>query len=80
MQQTIMLFAQKQGVYNERRFLNTLAGPNGESISYNRIGSVRGQSGLLDWYSITYAGLDKPISLYIDMYNAELLKIPVGFM
>ena len=71
----------------ERKFLNQLAGPNGEEISYNRTSSCcsfdtpRGfmGSGLLDVYEITYDGLDAPITLYINMYDYEEPMIPVGF-
>lgn len=71
----------------ERKFLNQLAGPNGEEISYNRTSSCcsfdtpRGflGSGLLDVYEITYDGLDAPIELYINMYDYDEPMIPVGF-
>ncbi|WP_255345422.1 hypothetical protein [Pontibacter sp. BAB1700] len=35
--------------------------------------------GLLDKYSITYEGLAEPIILYINMYDSDKLKVPVGF-
>lgn len=35
--------------------------------------------GLLDVYEITYDGLDKPIELYINMYDYNDPMIPVGF-
>ncbi|WP_299985912.1 hypothetical protein [uncultured Pontibacter sp.] len=76
-----------EGPLNERRFLNALAGPDGEVISYHRLGSCCSfQSkngmmggGLLDKYSITYEGLAEPIILYINMYDSAKLKVPVGF-
>ena len=73
---------------NERRFLNALTGPNGEEISYERAGSccpvksknaLFGDYAMLDHYKITWKGLEEPISLYINMYDYEPLKIPVGF-
>ena len=76
-----------EGPLNERRFLNALLGPNGESTSYNRRGSccsfetpngIMG-GGLLDMYEVTYAGLEKPIVLYINMYDFGILKAPKGF-
>jgi len=71
----------------ERKFLNQLAGPNGEEISFKRTSSCcsfdtpRGYmgSGLLDKYEITYDGLASPITLYINMYDYEEPMIPVGF-
>ncbi|HHU26804.1 MAG TPA: 2-dehydro-3-deoxyphosphooctonate aldolase [Bacteroidales bacterium] len=76
-----------EGPMNERRFLNALAGPNGEKISYYRMGSCchfKTQNsptgtGLLDKYSVTYKGATKEIVLYINMYDVDLLKVPVGF-
>lgn len=78
----------QEGPLNERRFLNALVGPNGEKISYYRIGSccqfstpngMIDNGGLLDKYSVTYEGLDKEIILYINMYDSGKLKVPVGF-
>jgi hypothetical protein len=79
--------ASSQGPKNERRFLNALAGPNGEKISYIREGSCcefnskygfMGK-GLLDIYTVKWAGQSKPISIYINMYDYEPIKAPVGF-
>lgn len=76
------------GPLNERRFLNALTGPNGEVIKYSRLGScchfktkngMLNDAGLLDKYVITYEGLEKEIVLYINMYDSDVLKIPVGF-
>ncbi|MFV0536461.1 MAG: hypothetical protein ACK5M3_03720 [Dysgonomonas sp.] len=73
---------------NERRFLNALAGPNGEIIKYYRLGSccsfrtkngLLNDAGLLDKYVVTYEGVEKEIVLYINMYDSDVLKIPVGF-
>ena len=75
------------GPTNERRFLNALAGPNGERISYNRVGSccpVKSKNGLmgmamLDNYTVTWEGSKGAVSLYINMYDYAELKAPVGF-
>ncbi|MBD8388104.1 hypothetical protein [Dysgonomonas sp. BGC7] len=76
------------GPLNERRFLNALMGPNGEPIIYSRLGSccqfktkngLLGDSGFLDKYSIMHKGLDKEVILYINMYDSDVLQIPVGF-
>lgn len=79
--------ADQQGPSNERRFLNALAGPNGEKISYERSGSCCPfetksgflGKGLLDLYEVTWKGIEEPVILYINMYDAETLKAPVGF-
>ena len=78
---------QSEGPSNERRFLNALLGPNGESIKYYRRGSCCNfktdngyfGGGLLDMYEVTYEGLEKPVILYINMYDKEPLKAPKGF-
>ena len=75
------------GPTNERRYLNALLGPNGESVTYSRLGSccqVPSKNGLmgyavLDIYEIKYDGLEKPIRLYLNMYDPGILKAPKGF-
>ena len=76
------------GPAGERKYLNALMGPNGEAISYTRQGSccpfktpngLLDNTGMLDIYEVTYAGLDKPIILYLDMYDYEELQAPVNF-
>ncbi len=76
-----------QGPLNERRFLNALAGPNGERISYFRAGSCCPTpskngfmgSALLDIYRVSYQGSSDTVSLYINMYDFEKLMAPKGF-
>ena len=79
---------EQSGPANERRFLNALLGPNGEAVTYNRLGSccafetpngLIGNTGLLDKYEVKYEGLEKPIILYINMYDYGELKAPKGF-
>ena len=74
------------GPENERRYLNALTGPNGEEITYHRLGSccpfntpngIMG-GGMLDRYEIKYKGLSKPIIIYINMYDQDHLKAPKG--
>lgn len=83
----IMVGKQGGGPLDERRFLNALTGPNGEQISYFRLGSccyfktkngLYGNSGLLDKYQLNYKGLKTPIILYINMYDSDTLQVPVG--
>ena len=76
-----------QGPLNERRFLNTLAGPNGERISYFRAGSCcptpskNGFMGkaLLDIYRVSYEGSKDTVLLYINMNDYDKLMAPKGF-
>lgn len=77
-----------EGPLNEQRFLNALAGPNGEKVSYKRQGSccpfktqnaVFGDSGMLDMYEISIEGMFQKIILYLNMYDSETLQVPVGF-
>ncbi|MES2778207.1 MAG: 2-dehydro-3-deoxyphosphooctonate aldolase [Bacteroidota bacterium] len=75
------------GPSNERRYLNMLAGPNGEKISYYRAGSccpVKSEKGflgyaMLDNYRVTWSGTTDTVSIYINMYDKGVLKAPVGF-
>jgi TPR repeat protein len=75
------------GAMQQQMFLSALAGPNGEEISFQRIGSCCSfptpngfnGTGALDKYEITYAGLSTPIVLYLNLYDSDVLKVPVGF-
>jgi hypothetical protein len=74
------------GPSNERKYLNMLAGPNGEKISYYRAGSccpVKSKNGLmgyamLDNYRVTWEGTTDTVSIYINMYDKGVLKAPFG--
>lgn len=77
----------KNGPIQEKEFLNSLTGPNGEKVKYYRIGSCcpfqtpnsDWGSGMLDKFSVTYNGLKKDLILYINMYDSDTLKAPIGF-
>ena len=77
----------ENGPLNERKYLNSLTGPNGEKVSYERGGSCCAFStrnspfggGLLDIYSVTYEGKRDTVTLYLNMYDKAKLKAPVGF-
>jgi len=79
--------SETSGPTNERRYLNGLAGPNGEVIQYYRAGSCcafttpNGLSnyGLLDRYKVYWEGAKDTAILFINMYDKGDLKIPVGF-
>jgi hypothetical protein len=71
---------------NANRFLDALAGPNGEKITYNKIESCcpfptkRHQigAGFLDVYELTWVGQKQPIKLYLNIYERGYLMVPVG--
>lgn len=89
----IMVGGVGSGPQNERRFLNALLGPLGENIEYERIGSCcpfetnngymkRDDGtgmGLLDMYLVKFNGSEKKTKLYINMYDSDTLRVPVGF-
>jgi hypothetical protein len=78
---------ESSGPLNERRFLNGLSGPNGETVEYYRQGSCcpfkspNGfmGSGLLDKYKVFYRGSKDTMTIYINMYDKGDLFVPVGF-
>ena len=77
----------REGPINERRFLNALAGPDGQQISYYRAGSccaVKSKNGLMGWalldrYRVTWEGSKDTVDIFINMYDYGELKAPVGF-
>ena len=64
----------RQGPWNSRRYLNALAGPKGEAVTYERAGQA-----LLDHYRVIWAGATDSVSLYLNLYTEGELKAPVGF-
>ncbi|MGY3795695.1 2-dehydro-3-deoxyphosphooctonate aldolase [Aquimarina sp. 433] len=80
--------SEDSGPKNERRYLNALSGPNGEAISYYRLGSccpiksdkaIFGNKVMLDNYRVTWEGSKDTISIYINMYDSGKLMAPKGF-
>ena len=79
------------GFVSEWRYLNALRGPHGEVVHYQRIGAccafetkaVERGKGFLDQYTLIYEGLDKPVTIYLDMFEALSLPAvppaPLGF-
>lgn len=71
---------------NELRFLNALAGPNGEKITYSRVETCcpfptkRSDmgAGFLNVYELKWEGLKKPITLYLNIYEKGVLMVPMG--
>lgn len=68
------------------QYLGSLRGPKGEKVSFYRLGSccpIKTENGflgegLLDQYELTYDGLDTPIVLYVNIYDAGEVFIPQG--
>lgn len=77
----------EKSVENQRRYLASLAGPNGEELTFHRLGSCCAYKtengfngyGMVDIYEVTYDGLKEPIRIYISFYDFETLYIPKGF-
>jgi hypothetical protein len=78
---------EQSGPLNERRFLNGLAGPNGEAIRYFRAGSccafktpngLFDNTGMLDRYRVFWEGGKDTLNIFINMYDKGDLKIPKG--
>ncbi len=74
-------------VRNEYAFIAQLTGPNGEEIIANRLGSgwdvksknsPYGKKVPLDKWEIKYEGLKEPIIIYLNGYDFEKPKCPVG--
>lgn len=71
---------------NQQRFLNALAGPKGEKITYTKLESCcpfpskrsKMGAGLLDVYQLRWEGQKNPVTLYLNIYEKGALMIPVG--
>lgn len=76
----------KDEALNELRFLNALAGPNGEKITYTRLETCcpfptkRSDmgAGFLNVYELKWEGQKKPITLYLNIYEKGILMVPMG--
>lgn len=73
---------------NQERFLNALAGPKGEKITYTKLESCcpfptkRSEmgAGFLDVYELKWEGQKKPIQLYINIYEKGSVMVPLGLI
>jgi hypothetical protein len=76
----------KDEMLNETRFLNALAGPNGEKITYTRLETCcpfptkRSDmgAGFLNVYELKWEGQKKPVTLYLNIYEKGILMVPMG--
>ena len=60
-------------------YLDTLLGPAGQTVAYERIGSAPFGDTILDAYRLSYEGIAQPAVIYVDEYVFETLYAPVGF-
>jgi hypothetical protein len=71
---------------NQERFLNALAGPKGEKITYTKLESCCPfptkntdlGAGFLDVYELKWEGQKKQVKLYLNIYEKGILMVPVG--
>ena len=76
----------KNETINQERFLNALAGPKGEKITFTKLESCcpfptkRSEmgAGFLDVYELKWEGQKKPILLYLNIYEKGILMVPTG--
>jgi hypothetical protein len=82
----VFYYSTRNETVNQERFLNALAGPKGEKISFEKLESCcpfptkRSEmgAGFLDVYEVKWNGIKKPILLYMNIYEKGELKVPVG--
>jgi len=69
------------GGARQHRYLETLRGPAGETITFARLPAVDSPDGetLIDRYEVRYAGLAAPVILHLDWYHYTELLAPQGF-
>jgi hypothetical protein len=60
-------------------YLEALRSPQGQAITYERLGSTPHGEAILDTVIVSYAGLAVPITLYFDVYSYSHLEAPLGF-
>jgi hypothetical protein len=71
---------------NQKRFLNALAGPKGQKLTYTKLESCcpfpakRSDmgAGLLDVYELKWEGQKSPVILYLNIYEKGVLMVPFG--
>jgi len=71
---------------NQERFLNALAGPNGENLNYKKLENccpfptkkTEMGAGMLEVYEISWLGLPQPKKIYLNRFEKGILMVPVG--
>lgn len=68
------------GAARQRRYLESLRGPEGQPVTYKRRGQDRAPDDtILDAYEVVYDGLEKPLVLFLDWYHYSPPQLPRGF-
>jgi hypothetical protein len=75
---------EEESLARQVRYLNSLWGPRGETIFYERIGTCCPfqmfgaplDKGMLDIYALTWEGQERPRHLYLDSYHTGTIRIP----
>lgn len=83
----VFYYSAKNDTINAHRFLNALTGPNGEPINFKKIDiccpyTTKNNSlgaGYIDIYEVSYQGLNKPLQLYINIFEPGEMMVPLGF-
>jgi hypothetical protein len=76
----------KNDSINQTYFLNALAGPKGEPVTYTKLENCCPfptknndmGAGFLDVFEIKWEGQKKPVILYLNIYEKGRLMIPLG--
>ena len=65
----------------ERRYLDSLKGPDGQALTYRRTGSTAGGATgkPTDVWEVTWEGAAKPVALYLFAYSYGEPRVPAGF-
>ena len=63
-----------------KRYLDSLKGPGGQTLTYRRTGTVRGPNeNLIDRWEVTWEGAEKPIIVFLFAYHYGEPRVPAGF-
>lgn len=70
------------GGARQRRYLESLRGPDGQPVKFTRLPAVDAPDGetLIDRYEVTYEGLAAPEILHLDWYHYTEVRAPRGFV
>lgn len=65
----------------ERKYLEALRGPGGQSIRFTRSGSVQGpDKTILDRWELMWAGRSEPFVVFLDVYRWSMPRAPQGLV
>lgn len=64
------------GLMRELAFLDNLLGPNGEEVTYERVGSIESPDSIVDEYKLTVGSQE--FTLYLDEYSFGVINAPRG--